>query len=435
MKSVAIIGAGFTSLTIAYRLANKGYKIKIFERSDQPGGLASGFDLNGTNIEKAYHHLFKTDKAVINLLGELGLEGKLKWHESSVAIFYNNKFYPFVSPFDLLRFTPLSFIARIRTGVVMFFISKYKNWKTLENKSAYEWMEKYVGRESMKVIWGPLLKGKFHNFYKKISMAWLWARLFIRSNSRSNPFAKEELGYIDGGFVQIVDRLVEVLKNKDVEFKFNVNIDSIQSHNDGVIINHEGESERFDKVVATVPSQIFSRLIEAPDEYKQKLNSIDYIGAVLLVFTSDQWLSDYYWNNINATDSPFLVFLNHTKLIDKSFYGNEYVYYIGAYVPHEDRYFELSDDALKEEWFDYLKKIKPEFDQKMIKQNYVFKFKNAQHIVDQGYASKIVDYKTPIQNVYLSNFSQIYPYDRGTNYAVDEGNKIAELIHLDFQND
>ena len=36
--------------------------------------------------------------------------------------------------------------------------------------------------------------------------------------------------------------------------------------------------------------------------------------------------------------------------------------------------------------------------------------------------------KTPIEGLYLANIQQVYPWDRGTNYAVNLGNKVAETI-------
>lgn len=60
MKRVAIIGGGFTGLTAAFKLAKKGHKVTILEKGEELGGLASGFKIEGADIEKAYHHLFKT---------------------------------------------------------------------------------------------------------------------------------------------------------------------------------------------------------------------------------------------------------------------------------------------------------------------------------------------------------------------------------------
>jgi hypothetical protein len=59
----------------------------------------------------------------------------------------------------------------------------------------------------------------------------------------------------------------------------------------------------------------------------------------------------------------------------------------------------------------------------------LFKLRNAQHIVDIGFEqNKLLPHQTPCPGVLMCNFSQIYPMDRGTNYAVRDGNRMAERL-------
>lgn len=432
---IAIIGGGFTGLTAAYELSKQNHEITLFEKGNELGGLASGFEMHGESLEKTYHHIFKTDTNIISLVEELGLTDKLEWRDSSVCIYYNGKTYPFGGAMDLLKFEPMSFLARFRQGIVIFYLQKEKSWKKLVKVSAYDWMKKYSGSEAMEVIWEPLLKGKFDRFYNRISMAWLWARLHVRANSRK--FGEgEKLGYFNGGFNVIISELEKRLRQKNVDIQTGADIKKLLR--DGtkvkVIIEEDGNEiiHDFDKVICTVPSHVFANLVEhdinITEEYINKLKSIDYLGAICLVFSSEQNLSNYYWHNINDLKAPFLAFIHHTKLIPKERYGGKYVYYIGAYLPHESEQFNLTDEDLIKNWFDYLNKIFPDFDASKVVQKNLFRLRNGQHIVDLDYESKIPDYKTPVPNVYLSNFSQIFPEDRGTNFAVREGRKISQLF-------
>lgn len=429
-KNIAVIGAGYTGLVAAYQLAKAGHKVTIFERGETLGGLAGDFTIAGEPIEKAYHHLFKTDTDIIAMAKELGIADKLQWHDSSVAIYYDGHLYPFVTPVDLAKFKPLSFINRVRAGLVVLYLQKTKNWQQFTNISAYEWMLKYSGPQVTKVIWEPLLKGKFDHFYDKVSMAWLWARLHIRANSKEPGDTGEKLGYFDGGFAVFTEALVVKLNELGVEIKTGAILTKVGSGKKP-FVEMNGEKLEFDRIIATTPSTIFARLAEGDEhltpEYAAKLDSIDYIGAALMVFSSTQDISKYYWHNINDTDLPFLVFINHTKLVSPQKYQGKYVYYIGAYLPHDHRYFTVSDDELRAEWFKGLKKVFPDFDESKIDELHTFRFKNAQHIVDTDYQAKIPEYATPLPGVFLANFSQIYPEDRGTNYAVREGKKVADL--------
>ncbi len=428
---IAIIGGGLTGLTAAYRLSKTGAKVTVFEKSSNLGGLAGGFQINGTSLEKAYHHIFRTDKEIINLTKELKIDKKLKWHESSIGLYYNKKLYPFVTPVELLKFDQLGLVDKFRLGLVAVYLQKSKNYKDLINIPAADWMEKWCGKRAYKVIWEPLLKGKFHNYYKKVSMAWLWARINTRGNSKEKGEQTEKLGYFDGGFEIISKALEKEIKKHGGKIILNSNIEKIKEDRNGKVkIKIEGKEMSFDKVIASIPSHVLGKLIDAKKykKYIEKLNSINYLGAITVVFSSFQSLSKYYWHNINDIKSPFLAFLQHTNLVDKSNYKNEEVYYLGTYLPHEHKYFKASEEEIYKDFFDYLKNIFPDFDRNKITSKYVFKLANAQHVVDTKYVNKIPDYETPIKNLYLANFSQIFPEDRGTNFAVREGNKISKII-------
>lgn len=430
---IAIIGAGLTGLVAAYELAKEGHEVSVFEKNNTIGGLASGFEMHGESLEKTYHHIFKTDTDIINLVEELGLSTNLKWYDSSVCIYFDKKIYPFGGALDLLKFCPISFVSRIRQGLVILFLQKYKNWQNFTKISAYEWMKKYSGNEALKVIWEPLLKGKFEKYFDKVSMAWLWARLHVRANSRK--FGEgEKLGYFDGGFRIIFDELEKKLKENNVNIVLNANISEIfrDDKNDSVQIKLDNNVQKFDKIICTIPSSVFANFIknnrEISPQYIERLNSINYLGAICLVFSSAQNLSQYYWHNINDLHAPFLAFIHHTALIKKEKYGGNFVYYIGTYLPHENPEFTMNDEELSGKWFDYLKNIFSDFDKSKVISKSIFKLKNAQHIVDLDYESKIPKHETPLKNVFLANFSQIFPEDRGTNFAVREGKKIAKLV-------
>lgn len=431
-KDVVVIGAGYTGLIAAYRLAQAGKKVSVLERGNVIGGLASDFTVEGASLERAYHHLFKTDTYIIDMANELGVGDKLRWHDSSVSLYYDGTLYPFKGALDLIRFKPLSFINRIRAGLVVLYLQQTKKWTRFQNISAYDWMLKMGGKEVTKVIWEPLLKGKFDRYYDKVSMAWLWARVHIRAQSRE--VGGEKLGYFDGGFQVFTDALVSKLQELGVEIKTGVEIAQITntSSKKVKITLADKTSKTYDSCIVTTPSHVFAKLIEgdtaASEKYLKQLNAINYLGARLLIFSSDQEISPYYWHNINDLDLPFLVFIHHTKLIDRVNYGGKYIYYIATYVPHDHDLFTCDDKELEKLWLESLRVIFPDFDETQIGEKHFFRFANAQHIVDSGYSKKIPATKTPLTNVYLSNFSQIYPEDRGTNYAVRDGERVADLI-------
>lgn len=385
-RKIAIIGGGITGLVAGYRLLRKGNEVTIFEKEKELGGLLGGFKIGKTYLEKTYHHIFKTDKQVIALIKELGLSKKLKWHESRTALYYDQKIYPFMGAMDLLKFKPLNLIDKLRLGLVKIYLEKENNWQKFENVLAYEWMKKYCGKRAYRVVWEPLLKGKFGEKYKEISMAWMWARIHTRANSSEK--GKEYLGYMEGGFQQIIDELEKRIKKMGGK---------INTGNE--ILDIKKLEKEYDQIISTAP-----------------LLNVDYLGAVTLVFTSKQILSPYYWHNINDLESPFLAFIQHTNLMGKKNYGTN-VYYLGTYGD--------SEQDIKN-WFKYLKNIFPDFNEKQVEKKWIFRFKYAQHIVTRNYRKKINNVDNG--KIINTNFAQIYPEDRGINYAVREGEKVINNI-------
>ena len=427
-RKILIIGGGFTGLTAALRLAaDQSCSVTLVESSHQLGGLAAGFPLAGTSLEKTYHHLFLTDTSILDLVRELGLQDRLTWCDSSVAVYRDGKIYDFKSPQDLLRFSPCSFGGRLRTGLTALYLKRQKNWQGFASVTAHDWMTRACGASAMASIWTPLLKGKFDRHYKNVSMAWLWARIHTRANSRAVG-SGEKLGYFRGGFNVVTTALEQEIRRLGATIRTGATVEAITADHTVVI---SGENLAFDACLFTGPSPSFARLLPADDslrEYSARLRSIDYLGAICLTFTSDQNLGEHYWVNINEPDAPFLVFLNHTRLVGAEAYGGRHVYYIGAYLPPEGETFTLPEAELAQRWFGYLKKMFPEFDTRRVGEQHIFRFRAAQHIVDTHYAEKTPDFRTPLPGVFLANFSQIFPEDRGTNFAVREGEKIARLM-------
>lgn len=434
-RKFGIIGGGLTGLTTAYRLVNEGHDVTIFEAGDFIGGLAAGFDLAGHRVEHAYHFLYKTDEYILALCDELGLTDELTYHKSSVSTYYGDKLYPFETPVDLIKFTPLSFFNRIRAGLVVLWLQRVKDWRSLEDVTALEWLRKFAGKQVTDVVWEPLLRGKFDRYYDKVTMSWLWGRVLQRVDSRDAKLGGEALGYFKGGFKVIIDRLEGPILEKGGEIRYNTPVEKL-TYDDGadeVIVKTAAGEERFDRVLATTPSHVVSKLIgeyepRDPDFFR-RLNSIDYLDAVITVFATKQRITKFYWHNVNTPKAPFVVFLSLTELVGTEDYDGLNIYYIGDYVPSEHEYMSMTPEQLKARWYGEIKKMFPEFDESQIVDDAVFKMRNAQHIVDIGFEeNKLAPNQTPCPGVLMCNFSQIYPMDRGTNYAVRDGNRMAQRL-------
>ena len=431
MKRIAIIGGGLTGLVAARELVREGYEVTVYEAGMEVGGLAACFSMGGEPLEKAYHHLFRTDTDILQLVDALGIGRYLEWKKSSVAIMRDAKLWPFMSPVDLLRFSPCSFVGRIRLGLVALYLKKTKKWRKFVGHTALEWMRTYCGESATTAVWGPLLRGKFSASADKVSMAWLWARLHVRANSREPSGGGERLGYFSGGFVRIADALAKELEACGTSIFLSTPIRSLGHNGSAPTVDVGAGPIAFDAVLFTGSNRVFSRIIPQSSEladYRARLTEIDYLAAACLVFATDQDLSPYYWININEDDAPFLVLIQHTNLVDSGAYGGKNIYYIGAYFSESDYRYASTESELKSLWFSYLKTIFPKFDEQRISECKLFSFRDAQHVVDTNYAEKRLPYESPVPGLFLANFTQIFPEDRGTNFAVREGKNVAAVI-------
>lgn len=427
-RNVAVLGGGYTGLVAALRLAQAGVDVTVLEAGSAVGGLASGFSIEGEPIERAYHHLFRTDESILRLVDELGISDRLEWHVSRQAMIANGRLYPFGGALDLLRFDALPLVDRLRTGLTVLRLQRTNRWRPLATVTALDWVTRNAGAASTRVIWEPLLRGKFSRYYDSVAMAWLWARIHTRGNSRSRFELRERLGYFDGGFAVVTDALAAAVRDAGGTIETDAPVAAARSAGSKVVVATASGEREYDACVATLPNHVFSRVVqgapEATDEYRRSLEAIDYLGARMLVFSSSQSLSSSYWHNITDLSLPFLVFIQHDNLVGTARYG-AHVYYVAGYFPTDHPLFVEGDAEVERQWFDGLRRVFPAFDESAVREKHHFRFANAQHIVTTDYEARVPARRTPVPGVYLSNFTQIYPEDRGTNFAVREGELVA----------
>ena len=432
---VGIIGGGVAGLAAAYHLTKEGHFAEVFEVAPFLGGQASTFDVFGGQLERGYHHLFVSDTEISGLIQELGLGGKLAWLESTVGFYHGGKIWDFASPMDLLRFKPLPFLDRIRVGFWTFILQKTKSYSKFEGVTARDWLSKRMGRRGYEVIWEPLLRGKFGEFYDKIGMTWIWNKVTLRVASRKGAGQVEHLGYPMGSFGEVIEVLADRIAQQGGVIHTSASVTQIVEA-DGSATAMEvqlegGETERreYDAIIATTPSYVFTRLAPAmPPEYQSKLENVDYLSAVLMVMVMDRPFTNKYWMNIADPNMPFVALIEHTNLIDKELYGGKHILYISNYPSRDNELYQMSGDELMDLFVPHLQKINPDFERSWVIEYHHHRVDGAQPIVGVNYGAGIPDHRTPVQGLYLANTTQIYPEDRGTNYSVRMGRQVAQMV-------
>ncbi len=422
--NIAIIGAGFTGLSAAYNLLKKNHSVTIFEKDTLPGGLAIGFKKKGWDwtLEKHYHHWFTNDDSVLSLAKKINYEVIVQRPKTSV--FVDEEITQFDSPLSLLKFSKLSLAERLRMSAVLGFLRYDPFWKSLENTKATAFLSKTMGEKAFKKIWEPQLRNKFGEYMDQISLAWFWARIKKRTTS---------LVYPKGGFLTFAQTLVEKIKESSGNIFFDTEVKKItggKKTSIETLQNGKKNKMIYDAIIVTLPSFIFSQIApELPQNYNENLKNLKSLGAInLIIRLKNKFLTDNtYWLSVCDTTNPLMAIVEHTNFIDKKYYDNEHIVYLGKYVKRDDPLFEKNEKELLEIYHPFLSKIKKEY-QKDIIATYLFKAPFAQPIIPTGYSRIKPSFQTPLQNVFLANIEQVYPWDRGTNYAVELGQQIAELL-------
>lgn len=423
---ICIIGAGFTGLTAGFKLAKEGHKVTIFESNNVPGGLALGFKEKKWkwSLEEHYHHLFKTDYAIQELAREIN--HKINYIRPKTSTYYKNTILQIDSPLNLLKFKHLSLIDRIRTGSVLAYLKATNSWRNLEKKEAYTFLTQTMGSNSYEVIWQPLLEKKFGKYSKVIPASWFWARVKSRT---------AELGYPEKGFRELALTIEKNIKKNHGEIIYKSKVVNIQKvKNKLQVKTDKNTTHEFDRVICTMPTNIFTKITTGlPKKYTEALQNFEGLGAInLVLILKESFLKDgTYWLNINDKKIPFLCIVEHTNFMNKNKYGGEKIIYIGNYLEPSNKYFQFTPKQLLNEYLPHLKKVNKDFKKSTIKKVHLFKTPFAQPIVRKNYSKKIPAMKTPVDGLYLANIQQVYPWDRGTNYAVELGNKVAEILLKD----
>ena len=394
--------------------------------------MVSTVDLYDTKLEKYYRHIFKSDKEAIELIKEMGLENELIWPSTKMGYLTNRKIYEWGTPISLLKFKELNFFEKLRFGFNVVHLKLINNYKELEKVTAEKWLKDRIGEKIYSKVWEPLLISKFGDKKDQISMAWLWGKIKLRSTSTTKE--GEQLGYIKGSYQELTNAFYKYLVEKNVKINLDTIVNKVEKENDKYIIKTEKdgleESQKFDVVVSTVD---YNNFINICGEYmtkeeKEKAQKVKYTSARTMMIITNKSFSDFYWLNIGDNDIPFGGIIEHTNFINKNNYGDNHIIYISNYMTEENKLYNVSKEEMLQEYMKYLTQINKDFTMENVIDYFVFDEKYAQPIIECKYSEFIMKDKLENENIYLCTMPQIYPEDRGMNYAIKLGNKVADEI-------
>ena len=431
MGRVLVIGAGFTGLAAAFDLARAGVPVTVLDADAHVGGLAGAFDTDGDRLDRFYHHWFTSDHEIMRLVDELGLSADITLRATATGVWYNDSLFRLSSPLDLLRFSALPFVDRIRLGLMIPRARMVRDWRALEGVTAADWLRKLGGDRVWRVMWEPLLKGKFGPYADTVSAVWFWNKLKLRGGSRGKK-GEERLAYFKGSFARLAEETAKAILAAGGEVRTNAPVTRLERRGADWVAQGPWGQVTGSAVIATPAPALVADMLEpagqaTPDDLAM-LRRIPYLANICLVLELDRALGSTYWTNVNDPGFPYVGVIEHTNFENAASYGGRHIVYLSKYLPETDALYRMTDDQVLQFSVPHLQRMFPAFQRDWVQRFHVWRAPWAQPVVERHYSTLIPPLQGLLPGLYLASMAQIYPEDRGTNHAVREGRRIAALV-------
>ncbi len=425
MARVVVIGAGAMGLAAGYRAAKDGHSVDVIEAAPEPGGMAGHFDFGGLSLERFYHFVCLSDLPTFELMNELGIGDKLMWRKTTMG-YFDGELHPWGDPVSLFKYPGLNIFEKIRYGLFAFVCVRRNSWPVLEEDSAKDWILRWCGQSIYDRFWKPLFDYKFYEYADNISASWIWTRIRRIGRSRKSML-EEQLGYIDGGTLTLVNALIEGIKAHGGRLHMGTPAQRVLTAEGRVTgVQTPGQVFAADAVISTAPTPYVNAMVpDLPEEWKQRYDAIQNIGVICVIFKLARSVTPHFWVNISASGIEIPGVIEFSNLRDM---GGDTIVYVPYYMPVTHEKFSWTDERLLAEAFACLRQINPMVGDVDVKDAKVARLRYGQPICEPGFAAKIPPVQTPIEGLQIADTCYYYPEDRGIAESVRLGSAMARVV-------
>ena len=178
--------------------------------------------------------------------------------------------------------------------------------------------------------WKILLHYKFYEYADDISATWIWTRIRRLGRSRRSIF-QEELGYIEGGSLTLIDALVKGIEANGGRVRLSHAAQQVTVAEGRVTgVQTSAGHIAADEVISTCPTPYVAAMVpDLPEDWKQKYEAIRNIGVICVLFKLARPVSPHFWVNISEPDIeiPGVIEVSNLRPMDAS------VVYVPYYMP------------------------------------------------------------------------------------------------------
>ncbi|MDP2312733.1 MAG: FAD-dependent oxidoreductase [Pseudomonadota bacterium] len=282
---VAVVGAGISGLTCAYRLQQAGHEVEVFERDAEVGGRMATVDRGGFRIDIGTNILLDNYERMKVLANEVGLGDEwFAFCSGAGGVLRDGRLTSFdpMSIRDIARYPGLSPLARLRVLLYLF-----RTWPTrnrldffdlstgddeLDKVDAWSATVARCGLEVAEYLVDPFVRTFHFHSARRLSMKYFdaLASLFLTRG-----------GFVTHGFRGHMRALPRALAER-VRVRRGARVDLVRRAPGGVELLQGDRSERFDSVVLAVPSAAAAALLGTPTHAQAKvLHSTRYSATVV----------------------------------------------------------------------------------------------------------------------------------------------------------
>lgn len=359
---IAIVGGGVIGMYLALSLRRRGFACTLFEASADTGGLAAPADVGPYRWDRFYHVLLMSDANTRELIADLGLEDRLRWGTTRTGFYTDGTLYSLSDAIEFLRFPPLTLIDKFRLGATIFYASRIKNWRALEEIPVVPWLRRLSGNRVTDKIWLPLLKSKLGNNYELASASFLWAIIARLYAARRAGLKREMFGHVDDGYEIVLQKLRRRLQDEGVEIATGVRVTQVGANGNLTTVTSDAGQRPFDQVILTIPTPYIADLCpQLTEAERTRLRAVTYQGIVCASLLLRKPLADFYVTNITEGWVPFTGVIEMTALVDRARFGGHALVYLPRYLTQDDAFWNRSDEEVRELFESALTRLYPSF--------------------------------------------------------------------------
>lgn len=433
MARFGIVGGGMLGMTLAWRFAQSGHDVVIFESAERCGGLAAPWRLGEITWDRHYHVILNSDQALLSLLDEIALTADLRWATTRTGFFVDGRMHSLSNVAEFLRFPPLSLIEKGRLAATILAASRITDGEPLEHLTAVEWLTKYSGRNTVEKLWLPLLRAKLGTYAEQASAAFIWTIIARMYRARSSSAKREQLGYVQGGYDRVLERFEAQLKQVGVDIRCSSRVQTVERRGAAIAVTSDSGEERFDAIAVTLAAPLAARICPSlTAQERAACMGVQYQGIVCASLLTDTPLTPFYITNITDQRLPFTAVIEMSALVDRASFGGRSLIYLPKYAPATDPLFAAPDQECESVFLSALERMHPHFSRRQVRAFRVSRAPFVMPVPTLDYSMRLPPVRTQTPGLYLANSAHIVNGTLNVNETVTLANAAANTVMRDY---